>query len=154
MITFRNIKYKNLLSSGNTFTEIQLDKTNTTLILGENGAGKSTLLDALCFALFGKPFRTISKSQLVNTVNAMETVVEIEFSIASRRYKVIRGIKPNKFEIWQNDVMLNQEANSRDYQKMLEQQILKLNYPNSQFHTKDLQAQKKDWWNIWDSLYN
>jgi len=105
-----------------------LNRNETTLIIGENGAGKSTVLDALCFALFGKPFRTISKSQLVNTVNAMETVVEIEFSIASRRYKVIRGIKPNKFEIWQNDKMLNQEANNRDYQKILEQQILKLNY--------------------------
>jgi len=105
-----------------------LNRNETTLIIGENGAGKSTVLDALCFALFGKPFRTISKSQLINTVNAMETVVEIEFSIASRKYKVIRGIKPNKFEIWQNDKMLNQEANNRDYQKILEQQILKLNY--------------------------
>ena len=105
-----------------------MNRNETTLIIGENGAGKSTVLDALCFALFGKPFRTISKSQLVNTVNAMETVVEIEFSIASRKYKVIRSIKPNKFEIWQNDKMLNQEANNRDYQKILEQQILKLNY--------------------------
>ena len=115
-------------STGNQFTEIELDRNETTLIIGENGAGKSTVLDALCFALFGKPFRTISKSQLVNTVNAMETVVEIEFSIASRKYKIVRGIKPNIFEIWQNDKMLNQEANSRDYQKILEQQILKLNY--------------------------
>ena len=128
MIHFEKVRWKNFLSTGNQFTEIELDRNETTLIIGENGAGKSTVLDALCFALFGKPFRTISKSQLVNTVNAMETVVEIEFSIASRKYKVIRGIKPNKFEIWQNDVMLNQEANSRDYQKILEQQILKLNY--------------------------
>ena len=128
MIHFEKVRWKNFLSTGNQFTEIELDRNETTLIIGENGAGKSTVLDALCFALFGKPFRTISKSQLVNTVNAMETVVEIEFSIASRRYKVVRGIKPNKFEIWQNDVMLNQEANSRDYQKILEQQILKLNY--------------------------
>ena len=128
MIIFEKVRWKNFLSTGNQFTEIDLNRNETTLIIGENGAGKSTVLDALCFSLFGKPFRTISKSQLVNTVNAMETVVEIEFSIASRRYKVIRGIKPNKFEIWQNDVMLNQEANNRDYQKILEQQILKLNY--------------------------
>ena len=128
MIKFEKVRWKNFLSTGNQFTEIELDRNETTLIIVENGAGKSTVLDALCFALFGKPFRTISKSQLINTVNAMETVVEIEFSIASRKYKVIRGIKPNKFEIWQNDVMLNQEANSRDYQKILEQQILKLNY--------------------------
>jgi len=128
MIKFEKVRWKNFLSTGNQFTEIDLNRNETTLIIGENGAGKSTVLDALCFALFGKPFRTISKSQLVNTVNAMETVVEIEFSIASRKYKVVRGIKPNKFEIWQNDKMLNQEANSRDYQKILEQQILKLNY--------------------------
>ena len=128
MIKFEKVRWKNFLSTGNQFTEIELDRNETTLIIGENGAGKSTVLDALCFALFGKPFRTISKSQLINTVNAMETVVEIEFSIASRKYKVIRGIKPNKFEIWQNDKMLNQEANSRDYRKILDQQILKLNY--------------------------
>ena len=128
MIIFEKVRWKNFLSTGNQFTEIDLNRNETTLIIGENGAGKSTVLDALCFALFGKPFRTISKSQLVNTVNAMETIVEIEFSIASRKYKVIRGIKPNKFEIWQNDKMLNQEANNRDYQKILEQQILKLNY--------------------------
>ena len=128
MIKFEKVRWKNFLSTGNQFTEIDLNRNETTLIIGENGAGKSTVLDALCFALFGKPFRTISKSQLVNTVNAMETVVEIEFSIASRNYKVVRSIKPNKFEIWQNDIMINQEANSRDYQKILEQQILKLNY--------------------------
>ena len=128
MIIFEKVRWKNFLSTGNQFTEIDLNRNETTLIIGENGAGKSTVLDALCFALFGKPFRTISKSQLVNTVNAMETVVEIEFSIASRNYKVVRSIKPNKFEIWQNDIMINQEANSRDYQKILEQQILKLNY--------------------------
>ena len=128
MIKFEKVRWKNFLSTGNQFTEIDLNRNETTLIIGENGAGKSTVLDALCFALFGKPFRTISKSQLVNTVNAMETIVEIEFSIASRNYKVVRSIKPNKFEIWQNDKMLNQEANNRDYQKILEQQILKLNY--------------------------
>ena len=128
MIKFEKIRWKNLLSTGNQFTEIEFNRNDTTLIIGENGSGKSTVLDALCFGLFGKPFRIISKSQLVNTVNAMETVVEVEFSIASRKYKIIRGIKPNVFQIWQNDVMLNQEANNRDYQKILEQQILKLNY--------------------------
>jgi len=128
MIHFEKVRWKNFLSTGNQFTEIELDRNETTLIIGENGAGKSTVLDALCFGLFGKPFRTISKSQLINTVNAMETVVEVEFRIASRKYKIVRGIKPNVFEIWQNDKMLNQEANSRDYQKILEQQILKLNY--------------------------
>ena len=128
MIKFEKIRWKNLLSTGNQFTEIEFNRNDTTLIIGENGSGKSTVLDALCFGLFGKPFRIISKSQLVNTVNAMETVVEVEFSIASRKYKIIRGIKPNVFQIWQNDIMLNQEANNRDYQKILEQQILKLNY--------------------------
>jgi DNA repair exonuclease SbcCD ATPase subunit len=128
MIKFEKVRWKNFLSTGNQFTEIDLNRNDTTLIIGENGAGKSTVLDALCFSLFGKPFRSISKSQLVNTVNAMETVVEIEFSIASRNYKIVRGIKPNIFEIWQNDKMLNQEANNRDYQKILEQQILKLNF--------------------------
>ena len=128
MIHFEKVRWKNFLSTGNQFTEIELDRNDTTLIIGENGAGKSTVLDALCFGLFGKPFRTISKSQLINTVNAMETVVEVEFRIASRRYKIVRGIKPNIFEIWQNDKMLNQEANNRDYQKILEQQILKLNF--------------------------
>ena len=128
MIKFEKIRWKNLLSTGNQFTEIEFNRNDTTLIIGENGSGKSTFLDALCFGLFGKPFRIISKSQLVNTVNAMETVVEVEFSIASRKYKIIRGIKPNVFQIWQNDIMLNQEANNRDYQKILEQQILKLNY--------------------------
>ena len=105
-----------------------MNRHDSTLIIGENGSVKSTVLDALCFALFGKPFRTISKSQLVNTVNAMETVVEIEFSIASRKYKVVRGIKPNKFEIWKNDKMLHQEANNREYQKILKHQRIKLNY--------------------------
>ena len=128
MIHFEKVRWKNFLSTGNQFTEIELDRNDTTLIIGEIGAGKSTVLDALCFGLFGKPFRTISKSQLINTVNAMETVVEVEFRIASRRYKIVRGIKPNIFEIWQNDKMLNQEANNRDYQKILEQQILKLNF--------------------------
>ena len=128
MIHFKKVKWKNFLSTGNQFTEIDLDKNNTTLIIGENGAGKSTILDALCFGLFGKPFRAINKAQLINSINNADTCVEVEFITGSKHYKVIRSIKPNKFEIWQNDKMLNQEANSRDFQKILEQQILKLNY--------------------------
>ena len=122
------MKWKNFLSTGNTFIEIQLDRNPTTLIIGENGAGKSTILDAMCFVLFGKPFRVINKSQLVNSVNTRETLVEIEFKVRTRDYKVIRGIRPNKFEIYCNGKMVNQDANSRDYQKYLEQNILKLNY--------------------------
>ena len=128
MIIFKSVKWKNFLSTGNTFTTIYLDKQPTTLIVGDNGAGKSTILDALCFVLFNKPFRVIKKSQLVNSVNNTETVVEIEFKIGTREYRVMRGIKPNKFEIYCNDKMVNQDANSRDYQKYLEQNILKLNY--------------------------
>ena len=128
LIIFKYARWKNFLSTGNTFTEIQLDRSPTTLIIGENGAGKSTILDVLCFGLFGKPFRSINKNQLVNSINNSSTMIEIEFSIGTRDYKVIRGIKPNKFEIYQNGKMMNQEANVRDYQRILEQQILKLNY--------------------------
>jgi len=128
LINFKYVRWKNFLSTGNQPTEIQLDKNPTTLIVGENGAGKSTVLDAICFGLFGKPFRSISKSQLVNSINNGATMVEVEFSIGSVEYKVMRGIKPNKFEIYQNGKMMNQEANVRDYQKILEQNILKLNY--------------------------
>ncbi len=128
MITFKYVRWKNFLSTGNNFTEIQLDRSNTTLIIGENGAGKSTILDALCFGLFGKAFRPISKSQMINSVNNGGTIVEVEFEIGSKKIKVIRGIKPNKFEIYINDKMYNQDANVRDYQNYLEQQILKLNY--------------------------
>jgi len=128
LINFKYVRWKNFLSTGNQPTEIQLDKNPTTLIIGENGAGKSTVLDALCFGLFGKPFRMISKSQLVNSINNAAAIVEIEFTIGTVEYKVIRGIKPNKFEIYQNGKMMNQEANVRDYQKILEQNILKLNY--------------------------
>ena len=128
MINFKNVRWKNFLSTGNQFIEIQLDKNPTTLIIGENGAGKSTILDALCFGLFGKPFRTISKNQLVNSVNNGSTAVEAEFTIGTVEYKVIRCIKPNKFEIYQNGKLMSLEANVRDYQKILEQQILKLNY--------------------------
>ena len=128
MINFKYVRWKNFLSTGNQFIEIQLDRNPTTLIIGENGAGKSTILDALCFALFGKPFRMISKNQLINSVNNSSTIVEVEFTIGTVEYKVIRCIKPNKFEIYQNGKLMSLEANVRDYQKILEQQILKLNY--------------------------
>ena len=128
MITFKYVRWRNFLSTGNTFTEIQLDKEKTTLIIGENGAGKSTILDALCFGLFGKPFRPINKTQLINSVNMTGSMVEVEFEIGSKKIKVVRGIKPNVFEIYINGKMYNQDANVRDYQKYLEQQILKLNY--------------------------
>ena len=116
MITFRSVKWKNFLSTGNQFTQIQLDYAPTTLIIGENGAGKSTILDALCFVLFNKPFRNISKSQLVNSVNGNGTIVEVEFNVNNKDVKVVRGIKPNKFEVWIGDTMINQDANARDYQ--------------------------------------
>ena len=128
MITFKKVRWKNFLSTGNQFTEIQLDYAPTTLIIGENGAGKSTILDALCFVLFNKPFRNISKSQLVNSVNGNGTIVEVEFNVNNKDVKVVRGIKPNKFEVWIGDTMINQDANARDYQKHLEQQVLGLNY--------------------------
>tara|TARA_B100000408_G_scaffold138256_1_gene131389 strand:+ start:534 stop:2243 length:1710 start_codon:yes stop_codon:yes gene_type:complete len=128
MIHFKYVRWKNFLSTGNNFTEIQLDRNPTTLIIGENGAGKSTVLDALCFGLFGKPFRGINKPQLLNSVNGSGCIVEIEFKIGSKDIKVIRGIKPTVFEIYINGKMYNQDAHSRDYQKYLEQQILKLNY--------------------------
>jgi DNA repair exonuclease SbcCD ATPase subunit len=128
LIIFKYVRWKNFLSTGNNFTEIQLDRNSTTLIIGENGAGKSTVLDALCFGLFGKPFRGINKAQLINSVNMSGAMVEVEFEIGSKKIKVVRGIKPNVFEIYVNGKMYNQDANSRDYQKYLEQQILKLNY--------------------------
>ena len=128
MIIFKKARWKNFLSTGNTFTEIELDRNNTSLIIGENGAGKSTILDAMCFGLFGKAFRGISKPLLVNSVNGSGTLVEIEFNIGSKDFLVRRGIKPNVFEIYVDGKMYNQDANVRDYQKHLEQQILKLNY--------------------------
>ena len=128
MIIFKKARWKNFLSTGNTFTEIELDRNNTSLIIGENGAGKSTILDAMCFGLFGKAFRGISKPLLVNSVNGSGTIVEIEFNIGSKDFLVRRGIKPNVFEIYVDGKMYNQDANVRDYQKHLEQQILKLNY--------------------------
>ena len=118
----------NLLSTGNKYTEVFLNKSPTTLIIGENGSGKSTILDALCFGLFNKPFRNITKPQLLNSINGKNALVEIEFSIGKKDYKIVRGIKPNKFEIFLNDELLNQDAAARDYQKYLEEHVLKLNY--------------------------
>jgi DNA repair exonuclease SbcCD ATPase subunit len=128
MIKFQTIKWKNLLSTGNAFTEIRLDKSSNTLIVGNNGAGKSTILDALCFGLFGKPFRKINKPNLVNSINNADAVVEVEFSVGKKKYRVCRGIKPNMFEIYCNGVMLNQDAKSKDYQDFLEKSILKFNF--------------------------
>ena len=128
MIHFNNIRWKNLLSTGNQFTEIQLDKNPSTLIIGENGSGKSTILDALTFSLFGKPFRRINKPQLVNSVNNGGTIAEIEFTIGSKDYKVRRGIKKNIFEIYVDGKRLNQDAKIADQQEYLENTILKLNY--------------------------
>jgi DNA repair exonuclease SbcCD ATPase subunit len=128
MILFKKIKWKNLLSTGNLFTEIELNKTNTTLIVGENGAGKSTILDALSFVLFGKAFRKINKPQLVNAITQKGLVVEVEFDIGFNKYKIIRGMKPNIFEVYMNGQLLNQSAESKDYQEILEKQILKVNH--------------------------
>ena len=128
MIIFKTVRWKNFLSTGNAFTEIKLDKESSTLIIGENGSGKSTILDALCFGLYGKPFRNINKPQLLNSVNQSGLEVEIEFSVAGKEIKVCRGIKPNKFEIYINTKLLTQDAALKDYQQFLEQQILKLNY--------------------------
>ena len=128
MIQFQKIRWKNLLSTGDSFTEIDITTHKTNLIIGTNGAGKSTVLDAFTFGLFGKPFRKISKSQLVNSVNEKGTVVEVEFQIGQRRYHIKRGIKPNFFEIWENGKMLDQDSKVVDQQKTLEKQILKLNY--------------------------
>ena len=128
MIIFKKVRYKNFLSTGNQFIEIQLDRSSKTLVVGENGAGKSTMLDALCFGLFQRAFRNIKKDQMINSINEKECVVEVEFIIGQNEYKIVRGIKPNVFEIWCNDVMLNQDAAQRDYQKHLESTILKLNF--------------------------
>ena len=128
MIIFKTVRWKNFLSTGNQFTEIQLDRSPTTLIIGENGAGKSTILDALCFGLFNKPFRQISKNQLINSVNGGGAIVEVEFEVGTKHIRVHRGIKPNRFEVYVNDTLINQDANARDYQKHLEQQIMGLNY--------------------------
>ena len=128
MIIFKTIRWKNLLSTGNAFTEIKLNRSPSTLIVGENGGGKSTLLDALCFGLFGKPFRSINKPQLLNSINKKNLLVEIEFDIGGKDYKIVRGIKPNIFEIQSGGEVINQDAAARDYQKYLEESVLKLNY--------------------------
>ena len=128
MIKFKSVEWKNFLSTGNQANKILLNKSSTTLIVGKNGEGKSTILDALCFSLFGKPFRNINKPQLINSINGKNCETTVEFSVGGKDYKVIRTIKPNKFEIWCDNELLNQDAASRDYQKVLEQQILKLNY--------------------------
>ena len=128
MIVFEKIRWKNFLSTGNQFTELGLNEDEGTLIIGNNGAGKSTMLDALCFCLFNKPFRKISKGLLVNTVNEKDCVVEVEFRIGTIEYKVVRGIKPGILEIYRQGNLLDQDAANRDYQKYLEQNILKLNY--------------------------
>ena len=128
MIIFKKIRWKNFLSTGNNFVEIELNKSQMTLMIGANGSGKSTMLDALCFALFNRPFRLIKKEQIVNTINNADTLVELEFQIGTKAFKVIRGIKPNIFEIYCDGVLQNQDASSIDYQKILEDQILRLNY--------------------------
>lgn len=132
MIIFKNLRWKNFLSTGNSFTEIQLDKDQSTLVVGQNGAGKSTMLDALSFALFGKPHRNINKSQLINSINNKNALVEVEFIVGQSHFKVVRGIKPNTFEIWKNGTMINQSSHTKEYQKILEQNILKLNHKS--FH--------------------
>jgi len=132
MIHFKSCEWQNFLSTGTDPIKILLDRSPTTLIVGQNGAGKSTLLDALSFGLFGKAHRDINKSQLINSINGKGTVVTIEFDIGGSSFKVVRGIKPNKFEIWQNGNMINQASNARDYQQFLEQNILKLNHKS--FH--------------------
>ncbi len=132
MIIFKSIKYKNFLSSGNYFTEIALNKSKSTLIVGQNGAGKSTMLDAISFALFGKPHRKISKNQLINSINQKQALVEVEFSIGKAQFRIVRGIRPNTFEIWKDGSMINQSSHAMEYQKILEQNILKLNHKS--FH--------------------
>ena len=132
MIIFHKLKYKNFLSTGNKFTTLELSRSASTLIVGGNGSGKSTILDALAFALFGKPHRNINKPQLVNTINNRDCVVEVEFTIGKSDFMVRRGIKPNIFEIWKDGTMMNQSSHSREYQQILEQNIVKLNHKS--FH--------------------
>jgi DNA repair exonuclease SbcCD ATPase subunit len=131
-IHFKSVRWKNFLSTGDEFTSVQLDRTPTTLIVGSNGAGKSTMLDALSFGLFGKPHRDIKKDQLINSINKKHAVVEVEFNVGKQEFRIVRSIKPNKFEIYQNGNLINQSSTVRDYQKFLEQNILKLNHKS--FH--------------------
>ena len=128
MIVFKKLRWKNFLSTGNVYTEVDLEAAKTNLIIGSNGAGKSTILDALTFSLFGKPFRKINKPMLVNSINQKDCLVEIEFVIGKNSFVVKRGIKPARFEIYQNDQMLDQSSTTNDYQKHLETNILKMNY--------------------------
>ena len=128
MVIFEKIRYKNLLSSGNAFTEIVLDEAKSTLIVGENGAGKSTIIEAITFGLYGKPFRKINKPQLISSINKKDLLVEVEFSIGKKKYLVRRGMKPNVFEIWKDGELINQEAATKDYQGYLEKNILKISY--------------------------
>jgi len=132
MIIFKIIRYKNFLSSGNSFTEIELNRNKSTLVVGQNGAGKSTMLDALSFALFGRPHRNINKSKLVNSINQKQCVVEVKFTIGQSNFHIIRGIKPTIFEIWKDGMMINQSSHANEYQKILESNILKLNHKS--FH--------------------
>ena len=132
MITFKKLRWKNFLSTGNNWSDLDFLKSETTLVVGQNGAGKSTMLDALSFALFGKAHRNISKAQLVNSINNKACQVEVEFNVLGSDFKIIRGIKPNKFEIWRGEIMLNQDSHAKEYQKILEQNILKLNHKS--FH--------------------
>ena len=132
MILFKSLRFKNFLSTGNNWTEVNLNQSKSTLIVGQNGAGKSTMLDAIAFGLFGKPHRNINKPQLVNSINNKNCSVEVTFDVGKASYKIIRGIKPNVFEIWKNGDMINQSSHSKEYQKILEQNILKLNHKS--FH--------------------
>jgi DNA repair exonuclease SbcCD ATPase subunit len=132
MIVFQKIRYKNFLSTGNNFTELDILRHKSTLIVGQNGAGKSTMLDAISFALFGKPHRNINKPQLINSINNKQCVVEVEFQVGAAQFKVVRGIKPGIFEIWKNGEMINQSSHAKEYQRILEQNILKLNHKS--FH--------------------
>lgn len=125
---FRKLRWRNLLSTGNVFTEVTLDTHGTTLIVGENGAGKSTILDALSFGLYGKPFRKVNKGQLINSINNKGLLVEVEFSVLGKNYLVRRGAKPNVFEIHQDGVMIDLDASVGDYQEVLDKQVLKLNH--------------------------
>ena len=121
MIYFKKLRWRNFLSTRNQFIEVDLAKSPSTLIIGSNGSGKSTLLDALCFSLFNRPFRTIKKEQLVNTINNNDCEIQVEFETNGKQYKVVRGIKPNLFEIYCNNVLINLDASNVDYQNMLEQ---------------------------------
>lgn len=132
MINFTKVRWKNFVATGDYFNEVDLQRSNATLIVGENGAGKSTMLDALSFGLFGKPFRNTNKPELVNSINKKQAIVEVEFDIGPHSYKVVRGLKPVKFEIWRDEVMMDQSSHAKEFQKMLEQNILKLNHKS--FH--------------------